>query len=255
MRCHPFQPRTRICQAAHYADDLVEDAFHLELTAGLRSQGSNKKALSGRSSSFRTQEETITESVLVRLAAMFGDVVQIETFTRRAETVGGADWFWILDFGQTLVPMLVQAKRTKEPWDGDQDWTVDIDLAQKATIETTASNWKVGAQFCVYAPSWDERHRCFPPFRHSFMHLLPTVDVTAKSFESGEWDVVKHMTPFTCFCCCATNPNDAVEALNISPDKFKDLGELDALLFHARENESIKGTAIFKMGGDQVERR
>lgn len=31
MRCHPFQPRTRICQAAHYAADLVEDTLHFEL--------------------------------------------------------------------------------------------------------------------------------------------------------------------------------------------------------------------------------
>lgn len=251
MRCKPFQPRTRICQAAHYADDLVEDFFHFELTAGLRTQGTHKKGLSGLSSSFRTQEETITESVLVRLAAIFGDVIQVEIFTKKAETVGGADWFWILDFGQILVPMLVQAKRTKKPWDGDQDWTVDIDLAQKATIETTASNWNVGAQFCVYAPSWDERRHCFARFRHSFMHLLPTIDVTANSFESHDWNVVQHMTPFTCFCCCATDPNDAEDGLNISREKFKERGELESLLAHARENESIKGTAMFKMGGER----
>lgn len=245
MRCNPFQPRTRICQAAHFADDLVEETFHYELTAGLTT-----KHVSGVTG-FRTQEETITELVLLRLQAMFSDVLVVETYGRKMEKQVGADWFWILDFGQTLVPMLVQAKRTREPWDGDQDWTVDIDLAQKTTIETTASNWNVGAQFCVYAPSWDDRHRCFPLFRHSFMHLLPTVDVTTKSFESHDWNVVKHMTPFTCFCCCATDPNDAVEGLNISSDKFKEPSELESLLAHAREHESIKGTAIFKMGGER----
>lgn len=246
MRCNPFAPRARICQAAHYAEDLVEEQFHYELTAALTTQHTSSVRR------FRTGEESITEFVLPRLAAMFADVVQVETYNKqRMETKYGADWFWILDFGQMLVPMLVQAKRTKDGWDGDQKWTVDIDLAQKATIETIAANWNVGAEFCVYAPSWDERHRCFPPFRHSFMHLLPAVDVTAKSFESHDWNVVMHMTPFTCFCCCATDATDAEDALSISPDKFTDRGELHTLLMRARENESIKGTAIFKFGGDR----
>lgn len=245
MPCNPFQPRTRMCQAAHYADDLVAEFFDVEIRRALRTHHAT------RATPFRIQEETVTESMLVKVADRFDDVVSVETFDKDLESFVGADWFWVLDFGAVIVPMLVQAKKIVGAWDGDQDWTVNIDLAQKATIESIASHWNVGAQFCVYAPSWDERHRCFPPFRHSFMHLLPTVDVTANSFESHDWNVVRHMTPFTCFCCCATDPNDAEDGLNISREKFKERSELESLLAQARENESIKGTAIFKMGGER----
>lgn len=267
MRCNPFQPRTRICQAAHFAERLVEEAFHLELTAGLRTQGTYKKALTGHSSPFRTQEETITESVLVRLSAFFGDVVQAETFTRPAETIAGADWFWILDFGQKLMPMLVQAKRTEEAWGGDQNWSVAVSLKQKKKLESTAKAWNVDAHFCVYAPvipAW----RCvsladayISDFAEGyrfcgggFMHLLPSSRVTVAKLDSNTHAVMQHMTPFTCFCCCGNAPN-AVEGLNISPDKFKEPGELESLLASARENASIKGVAIFKMGGEQLDLR
>lgn len=264
MRCNPFQPRTKICQAAHYAEHLVEEAFHLELTAGLRTQGTHKKALSGRSSSFRTQEETITESILVRLSAMFGDVVQAETFTRPAETASGADWFWILDFGHKLVPMLVQAKRIVEPWDGDPDWSVAVSLKQKKRLESTANAWNVDAHFCLYAPiiptwrcvSWLDAYvsdfeDVYRLCGGGFMHLIPTSKVTVKSFKSDDLPIVQHMTPFTCLCCCATDPNVAEEGLNPSPEKFKEPGELESLIARAREDESIKGSAIFKMGGER----
>lgn len=153
MRCNPFQPRTRICQAAHYADNLVAEFFDLEIRRALRTHHST------RATPFRIQEETVTESMLVKVADRFDDVVSVETFDKDQESFVGADWFWLLDSGAVIVPMLVQAKKIVGAWDGDQDWTVNIDLAQKATIESIASQWNVGAQFCVYAPSWDERHR------------------------------------------------------------------------------------------------
>ncbi|MFN8219318.1 MAG: hypothetical protein U0S12_04195 [Fimbriimonadales bacterium] len=206
--------------------------------------------------------------MLVRLSAMFGDVVQAETFTRSAETASGADWFWILDFGHKLVPMLVQAKRIVEPWNGDPDWSVAVSLKQKRLLESTAKAWNVDAHFCVYAPilptwrcvSWLDA--CVSDFEDGyrlcgggFMHLIPTSKVKVKSFKSDDLTVVQHLTSFTCFCCCSADPTQGVDVLNISPEKFKEPGELESLLAQARESESIKGTAIFKMGGEQLHLR
>lgn len=258
MRCRPFQPRTRICQAAHYADDLVAEFFDLEIRRALRTHHST------RATPFRIQEETVTESMLVKVADRFDDVVSVETFDKDLESFVGADWLWILDFGTKIVPMLVQAKKIRKAWDGDQNWAVDFDLDQKQVLEDFAANFfGIAAQYCLYAPSWDYRHPCFPLFRPSFMMLLPTTAVppaTAPSnqksvFWSGNWSVAQHLTPFTCFCCCATDPNDAERGLNISREKFKERSELESLLGRAREHDSIKGTAIFKMGGEQLDLR
>lgn len=94
MRCSPFCARTRICQAAHCAEDLVEEALKVEMSAGLMTQ--HRASLSR----FLTGEATITESMLVRLQGMFSDVILVETYNNQTvEPKYGADWFWILDFG------------------------------------------------------------------------------------------------------------------------------------------------------------
>jgi hypothetical protein len=252
MRCNPFQPRTRICRAAHYADELVAEFFHLEARRALRTHHAT------RATPFRIQEETVTESMLVKVADRFDDVVSVETFDKGLESFVGADWFWILDFGQTLVPMLVQAKRTKEPWDGDQDWTVEVDLAQKSNLETTAKNWNVAARYCVYAPSWRNPHPCCCWCRPSFMMLPPPTDVPAATVPGNQKSVVRSddlgvvldMTAFTCFCCSVTDPEDAMAELNVTEESLKERSELESLLSRAREHESINGSAIIKMGGD-----
>jgi hypothetical protein len=127
-------------------------------------------------------------------------------------------------------------------------------MAQKTTIETTAKKWNVGCHYCIYAPTWDHMSRCFPGFRHSFMHILPTTCVSGNGFASADWNTVQHMVPFTCFCCCATDPGDATDLLRISPEKFADSDNLERLVTRARADEHVKGTVVLRVGGEQIAR-
>ncbi|MCE9557641.1 MAG: hypothetical protein K8R88_01695 [Armatimonadetes bacterium] len=65
---------------------------------------------------------------------MFSDVLAVETFGRKMEKQVGADLFWILDIGQTLVPMLVQAKRTEETEYWQEKWESLNDFVEMVPV-------------------------------------------------------------------------------------------------------------------------
>jgi hypothetical protein len=246
MHCCLPHPASRICQAAHYADMLVQQWFALERTARLTTRHVR------RVGSFRVQEETITEEVLLKLQALFPDVVAIETYDRRVERQTGADWFWIFDFRGTLVPVLVQAKKINGPWDGSDAWTIAFDQSQRQTLVDTANAWNVGSHYCLYAPSWNRWHRpCpFPWPGVSYMHLLAPSSATQGQ---ADHDQLAHaMLPFTCWCCCSDDASDASDVLSISSEKIREGDrELVELLGLAREAETVKGSVVFRMKGDQ----
>ena len=255
MAEYNFTPASRICQAAHYADHLVKDVFHFEATAALTTQ---HKAMV---SSFRTGEESITELILPRLAALFSDVIQVSTYNKQfVEPKYGADWFWILDFDTCLVPMLVQAKRTTNSWAGEEDWSVKFDLVQKEQLELTAAQWDISPFYCIYAPSWTLHKRRFPNWHASFMHLVPSPKVpiqprSPKTFEvkSDSAKFLKAFVPFTRFCCRTESPSDVTSVLHIKSSQFREKQDLHSLLAASREMAYVRGTAVFKMGQSLVE--
>lgn len=228
---------------AHYADRLVQEYFDLEFQTGMQNRGVNATRR------FRTQEETVTETVLLKAEVLFPDVIAVETFTRHQETRTGADWFWILDFRGSLVPMLVQAKKIAEPWDGTDNWTVEIDQSQRTTLQSTATAMNVGAQYCLYAPSLRFWHwPCDSPHPGGgFMHLARPSHVNQESMDLNA--LAGGMIPFTCWCCCAEDSLDAERVLNISQEKFREGdGQVEELLSQARESESLRGAVVIRMG-------
>lgn len=246
MHCHPGRTTSRVCQMARFSDCLVQEYFNLELqtTTGVRGVNGNRR--------FRTQEETVTETVLLKAEVNFPDVIAVETFTRHKETQTGADWFWILDFNGTLVPMLVQSKKIAEPWDGTENWTIEIDQSQRTTLQETAQNWNVGAQYCLYAPSIHFGHRfCGFPFPGGgFMHLLRPSQASKGTMAYHE--LAGELISFTCWCCCSHDAHDAKEVLGVSSEKFiEGENQTEKLISRARESENVRGAVVIKMGRDQ----
>ena len=255
LHCKSHLSQTRICQAAHFGEHLVEGFFRIESSAGLLTRHTNQVR------PFRHREETVTESMLGQLNAHYADVVTVETFGAVAENDVGADWLWILHFGSKLVPMLVQAKKIDRAWAGVNDWAIEINTEQQATLESTASEWNVAAQFCFYAPLWHGHEPCFGPHRPAFMHLGPSAAITTARIQAHDWGVMKHMVPFTCLCCCSDNAEDAGELLSISRQKMYPLdetvnrdsdlsinAELERMLNRARESRHVAGSVVLKMG-------
>lgn len=251
MQCHHNRPASRVCQAAHYADRLVQEYFDLEYLTGVGTRGT------ATNRGFRVQEETVTESMLLKLEAAFPDIVAVETYTRPKETQTGADWFWIFDFRGTLVPVLVQAKKISGPWDGSDNWDIAFSQAQRKQLIDTAAAWKVGSQYCLYAPCLDVWHTwpqpCpFPLRRPSYMHLVNPGQ--ASQVQMSHDDLNEHLLPFTCWCCCSDNVTDAEDFLGVSREKFLEGHNMQGeLLSRARETETVKGSVILQMKGNRNE--
>jgi hypothetical protein len=248
MHCHPRRPASRICQAGHYANQLVQEFFDLEYLTGLRTRGV------ATTSGFRVQEETVTETMILKLEAAFPDVVAVETYTRANERATGADWFWIFDFGGTLVPVLIQAKKIEEPWDGTDVWSIKFNESQRKKLETTATAWNVGWQFCLYAPclnGWQQSlWPCtFPWFRTGHIHLMEAT--TSRNGSVPHKSICDDMLPFTCWCCCSDSADDAERVLGVSRQKFREGDNaLRELLRLAQETQTVKGSVVLTMKGD-----
>lgn len=228
---------------------LVQEFFNLEFQTGLSTGG----VVSPRR--FRVQEETVTESVLLKLEAAFPDIVAVETYDRARERRTGADWFWIFDFRGTLVPVLVQAKKILGPWDGSDDWNVAFNPGQGRRLRNTAADWNVGAHYCLYAPRLNGWRQApwpceFPWMRSGFMHLLNPA--AANQRQMSHSNLNEQLLPLTCWCCCSANAEDATRVLDISREKFREGDQAVAeLLGLARETETVKGSVVLKMKGER----
>lgn len=248
LHCCQRDPVSRVCQAGHYADRLVQELFSLEFLSGIRTLGMN------RSKGFRVQEETMTESMLLKLEASFPDVVAVETYTRKKEGPIGADWFWIFDFRGTLVPVLVQAKKIEDPWDGTDVWRIRIDGRQRLKLLKAAQDWKVGSHLCLYAPCLVPRHspaglRCSPFRPPAHIHLLDAAPRRSRSVDHNS--ICHEMLPFTCWCCCSGSADDAASVLGVSRETFREGDyELRQLLDRARDAVTIKGSVVLTMKGE-----
>ena len=249
MHCRPNRPASRICQAGHYADQLVQESFSLEYQTGLRTGGV------ASTSGSRVQEETVTESMLLKLEAAFPDVVAVETYTRAKERATGASWFWIFDFQGTPVPVLIQAKKIEGPWDGTDNWSIDFDDSQRQTLASTATSWNVGWQYCLYAPCLNRWHRgpwpCdFPWFHKGHMHLMEAT--TSRRGSVAHSSICHEMLPFTCWCCCSDSASDAADVLGVSSEEHREgESQLAELLARARESETLKGSVVLRMNGER----
>lgn len=241
MPCFHRWPPTRLCQAAHHAEECVESLFQRELN------GSLMTAHRHRMGNFRFQEETITELTLAELQIHYGDCVRIVMFDRQAESDIGADWIWVLENQGRRLPMLVQAKRSAEIWTGEENWSVAVDQGQRQTLEDSANGIGIGAQYCIYGPGWSSRPRCFPFPNLRFMHLIPTLRLTQDRHHHGD-SSLQHMVPFTCLCCCTHDVAEAADMLDIIPEKYAQSPGIEDLIGIASESRNIKGIAVFQAG-------
>lgn len=82
------------------------------------------------------REETITESLAIRLQSKFSKHVEMQLFTPAEEVKVGADWYWHFRIGDRAIHALVQAKRVRRSEFGqsDEEGLINVDLSQLQTL-------------------------------------------------------------------------------------------------------------------------
>lgn len=137
----------RSCDAAVFAEKVIDSYFEKEQLSSIKCQGVNN------AHPFRIGEETLTDIMLLELAVNFPDIAQIRSFTKQAENKNGADWIWRLHtLSGKYVDMLVQAKRINESAISDPNWTINIPKKQRSKLIKTAKSHKLSPVYCFYLP-------------------------------------------------------------------------------------------------------
>lgn len=126
--------QSTLCRIANEAMMVVSEL----LTADQAHAGDLRSGL-GSSRQF-VREETITESLAIRLQSKFSEHVEMQLFTPAEEVRFGADWYWHFRRGNMAIHALVQAKRVRRSEFGqsDEDGLINVDWSQLQTLRAYA---------------------------------------------------------------------------------------------------------------------